>query len=150
MTRPYLRFPHIVGDRIAFTADDDVWITHADGGPATRLTADRAPVSRPRLSPDGRHVAWVSHRDGSPEVYLTPVDGGDPRRLTYWADRATRMLTWLDDQPVAATPSGSPHRSHTWAYALPPDGGQARRLPYGPTAGLVIGDDGDHGHDPVG
>lgn len=30
----YLRFPHILGDQIVFTAEDDIWLVDASGRPA--------------------------------------------------------------------------------------------------------------------
>ena len=80
----YLRSPHTVGDAVVFVLDDDVWTVPLAGGVATRLTADHAPVSRPRLSPDGSRVAWASRRDGAPEVHVLEVAGGTPTRLTWW------------------------------------------------------------------
>ena len=50
----YLRFPHINGDLISFTADDDVWLAPADGGRAWRLTADRANVAGSFIERAGR------------------------------------------------------------------------------------------------
>ena len=37
-TPAYLRHPTLHGDRIAFVADDDLWIVPAAGGIARRLT----------------------------------------------------------------------------------------------------------------
>ena len=84
MTTPgYLRYPHIHGDLVTFTAEDDVWLAPASGGRAWKLSADGASVSHPRFSPDGSRVAWTSWRDRDPEIYIVNVDGSEPRRLTY-------------------------------------------------------------------
>src|SRR6059058_4696717 len=118
----YLRFPHLVADRVAFVADDDVWLVAAEGGRAERLTSDRAPALRPKLSPDGSQVAWASRRDGNPEVYVAPVDGGPATRLTYWNQALTRPLGWAKDgRVIASSPVFQPFRSRSWAYALAPD-----------------------------
>ena len=56
VTQPsYLRYPHLHGDLITFTAEDDVWVAPLDGGRAWRVSADNMPVTRPRISPDGEH-----------------------------------------------------------------------------------------------
>ena len=134
----YLRFPHLSGDRIAFVADDDVWLVSADGGRAERLTSDRSAASRPRLSPDATMLAWASRRDGAPEVYVAPVAGGPATRLTYWNHERTRVLGWgADGRVIAATPAHQPFQSRVWAYALPLDGSPGERLPYGPINGLA-------------
>src|SRR5205807_161600 len=83
MPPSYLRFPHVHGDTIVFTAEDDVWTAPLSGGRAYRITADDVPVAYPRLSPDGARVAWTSWKNGAPETYVSDVDGGGVQRLTY-------------------------------------------------------------------
>jgi tricorn protease len=136
----YLRHPSIRGDRIAFAAEDDVWLTAAGGGRAWRLTADSAPVSGIRLSPDGATVAFVSTRDGAPEVHVVAADGGPSRRLSHWGDVNTRIVGWHPDgRVIAATAAGEPFRSRVWAWALPLDGGVPERLPFGPVSSVGFG-----------
>ena len=95
--RSYLRFPHLRDDLLVFTAEDDVWTAPLSGGRAYRLTADAVAVANPRLSPDGTQVAWTSHRDGASETYVTDVDGGRSRRLTYWGDWGANTVGWTRD-----------------------------------------------------
>ena len=96
----YLRYPHVSGDLIAFTADDDVWLVPVEGGRAWRLTSDHAPVRSPRISPDGTHVAFVSFRDGHPELMLAEAATGALRRLTWLGGSVTTMLGWADDEHI--------------------------------------------------
>ncbi|MFI2199977.1 S41 family peptidase [Streptomyces sp. NPDC020192] len=136
----YLRFPHLRGDLIAFVAEDDVWLAPLDGGRAWRVSADNRPVTQPRISPDGRFLAWTSTRDGAPEVHVAPVDGGPAERLTYWGNRATEVRGWTADGRVLALGAqGRPSSRHTWAYAVPLDGGPAEMLPYGPVGDVAFG-----------
>ncbi len=139
MPRSYLRFPHLHGDTIVFTAEDDVWSAPLAGGRAYRITADDVPVAWPRLSPDGRHVAWTSRREGAPEVFVTDLDGGGARRLSYWGDGLARTVGWTPDGEVLAVSAvgqASPRRS--WAYAIPAVGGTPRRLDHGPVSDLAL------------
>ena len=140
MTSPgYLRFPHLHGDLVAFTADDDVWLAPLTGGRGWRLSADRAPVRRPRFSRDGTRIAWTSRRHGQPEILVAGVDGGDCRRLTYWADPSTLALGWTaEGEVLALTAAGSAFERLAWAHLIPPGGGAGRRLPFGPLADLVL------------
>ncbi|MFF2749579.1 PDZ domain-containing protein [Kitasatospora sp. NPDC058048] len=140
----YLRHPHLHGDLVAFVAEDDLWLAPLDGGRAWRLTADHLPVHHPRFSPDGRHLAFTSTRDGAPEVHVVPVDGGPSRRLTHWGSHQTRVLGWTaDGRPIAATAAGEASFRRTWAHAVPLDGGEPQRLPYGPVGGLAFEPGGD-------
>ncbi|MGH8907159.1 MAG: S41 family peptidase [Egibacteraceae bacterium] len=133
----YLRFPHLYGDLLTFAAEDDVWLAPLDGGRAWRLTADRVPVAHPRFSPDGELVAWASRRDGAPEVHLVGVEGGQARRLTYWGDWSTRVRGWTPEGEVLVITAVGSAR-HSWAHAVPVDGGPARRLPFGPVADVAF------------
>ncbi|HZJ05111.1 MAG TPA: hypothetical protein VFD59_06530 [Nocardioidaceae bacterium] len=64
----YLRFPHIRDKTIVFVAENDVWVTGRDERRAHRVSADHVPVVSPRLSPDGRLVAWSARRYRANEV----------------------------------------------------------------------------------
>ncbi|MGW3687942.1 S41 family peptidase [Streptomyces sp. NPDC005125] len=141
MTQPaYLRYPHVQGELIAFTAEDDVWLAPLDGGRPWRVSADNRPVSQPRISPDGTHVAWTSTRDGAPEVHLAPVDGGPSKRLTYWGDARTSVRGWTPEGDVLViSTQGQVSLRRSWARAVPIDGGPARTLPYGPVGSLAYG-----------
>ena len=132
----YLRYPHIHGDLLAFVAGDDVWLAPASGGRAWPLTADAAPASYPRFSPDGAKIAWTSSRDGGPEVYLAGTDGRDPTRLTYWGDAETAVSGWTPDGEVLAVSAAGQPTYVPSAYAIRP-GAEPRRLPFGPVHDLA-------------
>ncbi|MGE5135555.1 MAG: S41 family peptidase, partial [Gemmatimonadota bacterium] len=96
-------------------------------------------MSHPRLSRDGAALAWTSWRDGDPEVLVAGIDGGRCRRLTHWADPATRVAGWTPDGDVLAlTAAGAPFERSAWAHVIPIAGGAARRLPFGPVADLAV------------
>ena len=144
MSSGYLRYPHIHGDLLTFTAGDDVWLAPAAGGRAWRLSADDVPVSYPRFSRDGAQVAWTSWRDGSPEVYAAGTEGGAATRLTYWGDPATRVTGWTAaGEVLAVTAANQPAQKYRRAYAVPGDGATPPRLlPFGAVTDLAIEDAG--------
>ncbi len=134
----HLRFPHLHGDTLVLTAEDDVWTAPLGGGRAYRLTADSVPVSTPRISPDGTRVAWGSRRDGARETYVADVGGGPVTRLTYWGDPAGACAGWTPEGEVVALTSSRDATGRRWAHALPASGGAPRLLPYGPLAALAF------------
>ncbi len=141
----YLRYPNLRGDTLAFVADDDVWLAPAGGGRAWRISADQAPASYPRMSPDGTLIAWTSWRDGPPEIYLADLEGSQAARVSYWSNLTTRVRNWsADGEILATTGSERPFPRSAWAYAIPVSDGHGvfaahRRLPFGPVADVFIG-----------
>ncbi|MCW2538539.1 MAG: tri [Frankiales bacterium] len=142
----YLRFPHVRGGQLVFTAEDDVWLASTDGGPASRLTSDSVPVARPRLSPDGSLIAWMSRRRGEPEVFVMPTGGGPARQLTYFGHASTMVHGFAADGRLIVLSAGSqPFRSRFWAYAidvLPGADATPQRLSYGPVNAVADAGDG--------
>ncbi|MFL6028291.1 MAG: S41 family peptidase [Friedmanniella sp.] len=138
----YLRYPHLRGDLVTFVAADDVWLAPAEGGRAWRLTDDQVPAKNPRFSPDGRSIAWTSTRDGHSEAYVLDLDGGAPRRLTWWGSATTSVLGWTDDGRVlvaSAAHEANLRRQVVHAVALDLS---VERLPLGPAWAVAFRDDG--------
>ena len=80
-----LRFPAVGGDHIVFSYAGDLYRVGIDGGNAVKLTSHVGYEVFPRISPDGKTVAFTGQYDGNTEVYTIPVAGGEPRRVTYSA-----------------------------------------------------------------
>jgi dipeptidyl aminopeptidase/acylaminoacyl peptidase len=62
-----------------------LWLVPADGrGEPRPLTAPEASSSQPRVSPDGRRVAFVRKRDKAEkaQLHVLPLDGGEAEKLT--------------------------------------------------------------------
>jgi tricorn protease len=140
----YLRFPHAANDLVVFVAADDVWLAPLAGGRAWRFTADEAQAATPRLTPDGRHVAWVSARDGNPEIYMASLADGTSARLTYWGTSWARVSGWTPAGEVLAVsaanqPFGHYVRARALTTALSGSPGAERVLPFGPVSELSLG-----------
>ncbi len=80
-----LRFPTIGGDKIVFTYAGNLYSVDIDGGRAAKLSSDVGYECFPKISPDGKTIAFTAQYDGNTEVYTMPIDGGEPKRLTYSA-----------------------------------------------------------------
>src|SRR5436190_8625027 len=95
----YYRQPSIHKDTIVFVAEGDLWRVPITGGRAARLTTHAGDEGSPRISPDGTQVAFTAQYEGPTEVYVMPVAGGTPKRLTFDAARAT-VAGWHVDHGI--------------------------------------------------
>jgi dipeptidyl aminopeptidase/acylaminoacyl peptidase len=94
-------------------------------------------VGDPRLSPDGRQVAyvvnWIDREENGyrSAIWVAPVDGSEePRRLTF-GKRADSSPRWSPDGGWLAFVSnrdGEDENAHAELYVLPANGGEPRRL----------------------
>ncbi|MGI8554386.1 MAG: S41 family peptidase, partial [Dehalococcoidia bacterium] len=136
----YLRFPTIQGDRIIFVCEDDLWSVPAEGGRAWRLTAGVGEASHPRLSPDGSLLAFVGREEGPAEVSVMPASGGPSRRLTYQA-AAPSVAGWSPDggEILFASNAEQPFAREQRLFAISPEGGLPRQLPFGPASAISYG-----------
>ena len=96
----YFREPGLGREVLTFVSEGDIWAVNPDGGVATRLTTHAARESSPQVSPDGKLLAFSARYQGPSEVYVMPIAGGAPRRLTF--DGATRasVVGWTSDNRV--------------------------------------------------
>ena len=60
------------GQTIVFSYEGDLWKVMADGGEAQRLTAMDGEETLPRISPDGKWIAFSATQYGNKDVYLCP------------------------------------------------------------------------------
>ncbi len=77
------RFPQPYGDRIVFVADGNIWSVPKVGGVAERLTSAQGQDLFPRVSPDGRWIAYTEASKAGTDIWVIPAAGGPARRLTY-------------------------------------------------------------------
>src|SRR3982751_2214113 len=78
-----LRSPTVSARHIAFAHAGNIWIVERGGGTARRLTSFAGEASNPKLSPDGSRVAFSAQYAGNVDVYVLPIEGGEPKRLTF-------------------------------------------------------------------
>lgn len=117
-----LRNPSLSHDKIAFLYAGDIWTVSRAGGEAVRLTSDGAVVAGPYFSPDGQQVAFTAQMNGGTDVYIIPVDGGVPRRIT-WHPEGSIIDGWTPDgKDVVIESMAESQRHFTRLFRVHADG----------------------------
>jgi len=75
--------PALSDTHVAFIYAEDLWTANKDGSNPIRLTIDEGIESNPIFSPDGSMIAFNAQYDGNSDVFIVPVNGGIPKRLTW-------------------------------------------------------------------
>ena len=71
------------GQTVIFAYEGDLWKANVNDGNATRLTAMQGYETSPRVSPDGKWIAFTGRQYGNGDIYIMPVSGGDVKQITY-------------------------------------------------------------------
>ena len=98
-TLGYYQTPALNSDVLVFSSEGDLWRAGPTGGTAVRLTTHPETELSPKLSPGGSAIAFEGHYDGGQEVYVMPVTGGEPKRLTFEGGGVS-VRGWLDENHV--------------------------------------------------
>lgn len=134
----YYRFPDVCGETVCFVSEDDLWIVSRRGGAAHRLTANLAAISNPKISPDGKWIAFCSGEEGPREIYIMDIRGGNARRMTFFGRRSV-PLGWTADSQNILFYSNFEQPYDTSIYQLSLRGGEPRRLPVGYANRIAFG-----------
>ncbi len=140
-----LRFPTVSKTQIVFNYAGDLWIVSRDGGDARKLTSGVGVEILPHFSPDCSMVAFTGEYDGNRDVFIIPVTGGVPRRLTYHP---------AEENVAGWTPDGKSVMFTSWAnsfqhfedqlYTVPVNGGFPKQLPLPIAEEASLSPDGSH------
>jgi tricorn protease len=132
-----MRFPDISKDQVVFVYAGDLWTVPRAGGSARRLTAHPGDELFPKVSPDGRWIAFTGEYDGNADVFVIPAEGGEPRRLTYHPG-SDLVLGWTPDSKKILFRSGRASWTQRFArlFLVPVEGGLPEMLPL-PQGGLT-------------
>jgi len=135
-----MRFPDINKNMIAFVYAGDIWSVDASGGEARRLTSHSGMELFPKISPDGKWIAFSGEYSGSRQIFVMPSNGGTPRQLTFYNSVGVMPprggfddvpLDWTSDSKnilfrANRTPFGDRNGKY---YTISLDGGMEKPLP---------------------
>jgi tricorn protease len=123
--RSFFTKPDIHGDNVVFTCEGDLWLGSISTHAARRITSHPGTESYARFSPDGSMIAFTAQYDGGTDVYVMPVNGDAPKRLTF-DPKGAQVLGWTPDGKSILFRSSrySPVGGIRKLYTVPATGGQ--------------------------
>ena len=95
----YFRALAIRNDTLVFVSEGSIWLSHARGGPAARISSSYSYESVPKLSPDGKRIAFLAESADGFEVFELPIHGGVARQVTHGA-QAYGLPQWSSDSEL--------------------------------------------------
>ncbi|MFW0714383.1 S41 family peptidase [Pedobacter sp. N23S346] len=123
----FASYPALTPDAqtIVFSYDGDIWKVPVQGGVAARITGMQGEEINPKISPDGKWLAFSSNQFGNNDVYVMPLTGGDIKQLTF-NDATDEVDNWSWDSKTIYFTSGR-YNSFS-SYQVSATGGTPTRL----------------------
>ena len=118
---------------VAHRADHDLFalpvdsVTHSALGVAVARAQSTAVEYHPRISPDGRTLAFVSDRTGARDIWLANPDGTYPHQLTRAGQLIVGFPRWSPDSKSIAFHSSVPGKPRT-IYRVDVESGVTTKL----------------------
>jgi len=137
----FYQYPSARGGVLVFASEGDLWRTGRTGGSAVRLTNHPEEERRAKLSPDGTMVVFNASYDSANDVYVMPVAGGPPRRLTFEGGGVS-TIGWTPDGMVIFSSRIRGRGQGEILYTIDPAGGEASAIPLWRANDVTFGFDG--------
>jgi tricorn protease len=93
------------GKAVVFCFEGDIWRAELPGGQAYRLTAMQGYETSPKVSPDGKWIAFTGRQYGNADVFVMPTSGGDIKQVTYHSS-GDEVNNWSWDSKAIYFTSG--------------------------------------------
>jgi tricorn protease len=129
----FYRYPTVGGGAIVFASEGDLWKVPIAGGTAMRLTAHEGEEAFPKISPDGKYIAFTAQYDGNDDVYVMTASGGEPLRLTFHP-ASDVALGWTADGKILFRSRRDTPNNDFRIYKVSPEGGLPEMIPLEPAA----------------
>lgn len=113
------------GKTVVFSFEGDLWKADVQNPQAVRLTAMQGNEILPKISPDGKWVAFTASQYGNADIFLMPLLGGEVKQLTMH-EASDQLESWSWDSKYvyfSSSRGGNPT-----SYKLSITGGTPVRL----------------------
>jgi tricorn protease len=113
------------GQTLVFSFEGDLWKADMLDYRAVRLTAMQGYETNPRISPDGKWIAFTGRQYGNADVFVMPINGGDVKQITFHgATDDVNSWTW-DSKDLYFT---STRMGPVSGYKISLEGGTPQRV----------------------
>ena len=84
------------GQSVIFCFEGDIWKAGLSDRQGFRLTAMQGNETNPKVSPDGKWIAFTGRQFGGADIFVMPSTGGDIKQLT-WHSAPDEITSWSWD-----------------------------------------------------
>jgi dipeptidyl aminopeptidase/acylaminoacyl peptidase len=82
--------------------ESEIYAVNLETGVISQLTRRKGPDNNPKVSPDGKRVAytgydWTKNTWQDTRLYVMNIDGSNPRMVSGTWDRSPQNVTWKED-----------------------------------------------------
>jgi tricorn protease len=113
------------GQTVIFSFEGDLWRANVNNGQASRLTAMQGYETNPRVSPDGRWIAFTGRQYGNGDIFVIAVNGGEVKQITYHSGN-DEVTSWSWDSKSIYFNSG--RMGQVAGFKVSADGGTPVRV----------------------
>lgn len=113
------------GSEVVFGYEGDLWKGNLSNGVTFRITAMQGIESRPKISPDGKWIAFTGTQYGNADIFIMPISGGEIKQLTFH-DSPDLMESWAWDSKSIYFQGFAENGGTTYQVKL--EGGTPQRL----------------------
>lgn len=113
------------GETVIFSYEGDLWKASVTNLQATRITAMQGYETSPRVSPDGKWIAFTGRQYGNSDVYVMPLAGGEVKQITYHSS-SDDVTSWSWDSKLIYF--NSSRMGQVAGFAVSADGGTPKRV----------------------
>lgn len=143
--KPYILYPDVNGEMVAFVSDDEVWTVDLKKGSSSRILSNLGSLTNLRISPDGKTLFLrVLRGSETPvnEIFSVPITGGHPTQITFFGTQSVDIAGFSPaGNIIVSTDAFGPFRRSAELYEFDPSSGNWKPLNFGPATTIYYAKD---------